>query len=138
MGGKNFSDYKNVIAYDDYIIYQIDLDFIRKLILENNKQLWILDEKQIMNESSKEWIKYLTMPFWCDCIHDFYYIFPKLNKKFFITNYVYKAFKILRDLNDIQFYRNARNQEDREIFFIKYNVYNLYLHMKNIKKFYLK
>ena len=32
FGEKNYSDYKNVITYDDYIIYQIDINHCRKLI----------------------------------------------------------------------------------------------------------
>ena len=112
---KSLADYKNIIEYDDYIIYQIDLDYCRKLISEKkDNNIWILDKQQKINDSSKEWIKYLTLPMWCDCIGDYYYIFPILDKKFFLTKEVYKAFKILNEQNDINYYRKAREQEDRE------------------------
>ena len=35
---KNFSDFKNKIVYDDYVIYQIDLDYCRTLISKKGKK----------------------------------------------------------------------------------------------------
>lgn len=117
LGQKNFSDYKNKITYDDYVIYQIDLDYCRTLISKktkkDDKNLWILNKNQEMNDSSKEWIKYLTLPIWCDESEDYYYIFPTLKENFFLTKYVYQAFQILIYQNDIIYYKNAQNQENK-------------------------
>ena len=114
---KNFSDYKNIITYDDYVIYQIDLDYCRTLISKKKKKedknLWILSKNQKMNDSSKEWIKYLTLPIWCNESEDYYYIFPTLKEEFFLTKYVYQSFKILMCQNDIIYYKNAQNYENK-------------------------
>lgn len=36
---KYLPDYKNKITYEDYVIYQIDLDYCRKLILKKDQNL---------------------------------------------------------------------------------------------------
>jgi len=108
---KYLPDYKNKITYDDYVIYQIDLDHSRKLILKKDQNLWILNKKQTMNDSSEEWIKYLTLPIWCKVSQDYYYAFPKLKKNFFLNQYLYQAFQILIYQDDIIYYKNAQNQE---------------------------
>ena len=138
---KNFSDYKNTITYDDYVIYQIDLDYCRTLISKktkkDDKNLWILDKNQEMNDSSKEWIKYLTLPIWCDESEDYYYIFPTLKENFFLTRYVYQAFQILIYQNDIIYYKNAQNQENKIKFvnnYIKIKKYNKELKKNNDEK----
>lgn len=117
LRAKKFSDYKNIITYDDYIIYQIDLDYCRTLISKKKKKedknLWILSKNQKMNDSSKEWIKYLTLPIWCNESEDYYYIFPTLKEEFFLTKYVYQSFKILMCQNDIIYYKNAQNYENK-------------------------
>ena len=77
-----------------------------------------------MNDSSKEWIKYLTLPIWCNESEDYYYTFPTLKKEFFITEHVYQAFHILIYQNDITYYKDAQNQEN------KIKIINNYIKMK--------
>ena len=55
----NLSDYKRVLSFTDYIIYQIDLDFCNNLVSER-KKFWTLDENEKIKLKGKEWIKFLT------------------------------------------------------------------------------
>ena len=110
----DFSDYKKVEKYGDYIIYQIDLDYCRKLISETKENLWIINEKQIMNDSSKEWIKYLTLPLWCKSSKPYYYEFPPIEQKFFKTDSIYEAFLILSGQNELDYLSHAKYQESQE------------------------
>ena len=110
----NLSDYKIIKKFDDYVIYQIDLDYCRTLIQKKKSKLWILNEKQVMNLSSKEWIKYLTLPIWCKSTEPYYYEFPPLEKNFFLTEYVYEAFVILSNQEESTYLNYAKKQEDQE------------------------
>ena len=110
----NLSDYKIIKKFDDYVIYQIDLDYCRTLIQKKKSKLWILNEKQVMNLSSKEWIKYLTLPIWCKSTEPYYYEFPPLEKDFFLTEYVYEAFVILSNQEESTYLNYAKKQEDQE------------------------
>ena len=67
-----------------------------------------------MNNSSKEWIKYLTLPIWCDSSKKYYYEFPPLQKNFFETEYVYEAFLILSTQDENTYKNYAEYQEDQE------------------------
>ena len=67
-----------------------------------------------MNNSSKEWIKYLTLPIWCDSSKKYYYEFPPLKKDFFKTQYVYEAFLILLGQDENTYKNYAEYQEDQE------------------------
>ena len=111
---KNFPDYKTIEKYDDFVIYQIDLDYCRTIISKKKENIWILDEDQIMNNSSKEWIKYLTLPIWCDSSKKYYYEFPPLERDFFETECVYEAFVILSGQNEETYTNYAEYQEDQE------------------------
>ena len=63
---KSLFNNKNIYECNDYMIYQIDLDYCRKTILsKNNKNLWIMDKKENLNDYSKEWLKYLTLSTLC-------------------------------------------------------------------------
>ena len=67
-----------------------------------------------MNLSSKEWIKYLTLPIWCKSTEPYYYEFPPLEKDFFLTEYVYEAFVILSNQEESTYLNYAKKQEDQE------------------------
>ena len=67
-----------------------------------------------MNLSSKEWIKYLTLPIWCKSTEPYYYEFPPLEKNFFLTEYVYEAFVILSNQEESTYLNYAKKQEDQE------------------------
>lgn len=111
----NLSDYKIIKKFDDYVIYQIDLDYCRTLIQKKKSKLWILNEKQVMNLSSKEWIKYLTLPIWCKSSDEkkYYYEFPPINKDFFKSENVYDAFKILTKQDKANYLKSAFDQESQ-------------------------
>ena len=114
---KDLNDYKGIKTFDDYIIYQIDLDYYFHLISKKNEKLWILDESQIMNDYSKEWIKYLTLPTWCKSSKkEYYYGFPPINKDFFKNEYVYEAFKILSKQDELIYFKYAERQESQTNF----------------------
>ena len=108
---KVLNEYKIIKTFDDYIIYQIDLDYCLHLISKKNQKLWILNESQTMNDDSKEWIKYLTLPIWCKSTTQYYYEFPPINKEFFNNKYVYEAFNILSKQEELTYFKHAENQE---------------------------
>ena len=110
----NLSDYKRVLSFTDYIIYQIDLDFCNNLVLEG-KKFWILDENEKIKLKGKEWIKFLTLPSWCDeSDTDGYYIFPPLNENFFIGNSIFNAFRILFNQDRLTYQMNLYDFKERE------------------------
>jgi hypothetical protein len=86
-------DYKSITKYDDCVVYQIDLNYCYKLILNENDIFILKNEKLLLK--GKEWIKFLTLSSWCCSDDDFYYIFPPLNDINFSDNQILEAFKIL-------------------------------------------
>lgn len=113
-------DYKNIYEYDDYIIYQIDLDYCRKKITSNNGDLWLTEENEKLNDYTKEWVKYLTLSTWCKSYKNDYYALPTLTKKFFKNNYIYEAISILYNQDEVYYQMDLYDQQVKE---------------KNIKKF---
>ena len=109
----NFSDFKKISIYDDYVIYQIDLDYCLSQITNEHGNFWIINEEQKMDISSKEWIKYLTLPIWCKSSKCYYYDFPPLAQNFFKTKSVYDAFVILTGQNELNYLTFAQYQEDQ-------------------------
>ena len=68
-----------------------------------------------MNDYSKEWIKYLTLPIWCKSSDEkkYYYEFPPINKDFFKSENVYDAFKILTKQDKANYLKSAFDQESQ-------------------------
>ena len=80
-------------------IIKIDLNYCLKL-LEDNKGIWILNSKNILNKDGEEWIKYLTIPLWCDKSDKGFYQFPNISEDNFVANkYVYQALTLLSNKN---------------------------------------
>ena len=113
LGKTNFSDFKKISIYDDYVIYQIDLDYCLSQITNEEGNFWIIYEDQKMDISSKEWIKFLTLPIWCKSSKNYYYDFPPLKPDFFKTKSVYDAFVILSGQNESNYISYAKIQEDQ-------------------------
>ena len=109
---KTLFDFKNVYEYDDYVIYQIDLDYCRKII--SNNDLWITDKKEKLNDCTKEWIKYLTLSTWCKSYTKNYYALPTVKKEFFGNKYVYEAITILYNQDDVNYQMDLYDQEMKE------------------------
>ena len=99
---KGLNDFRFIHKLDDYIIYQIDLDYIRKSIFEDNKRVSILNEEEKFTILSDEWIKYLTLPSWCTSFNEGYYAIPCLEEKYFENKYVFEALNILYDKDETQ------------------------------------
>ena len=106
--------YKNTYEYDDYVIYQIDLDFCRKKISSNDEDLWITDEKEKLNDFTKEWLKYLTLSTWCKSFEENYYALPTVKKEFFQNNNVYEAITILYNQDDVYYQMDLYDQQEKE------------------------
>ena len=89
---KTIGDYKKIYTFDDYKVYQIDLDYCRKIISEKKeKKLWILNKNQTIRNEAKMWIKYLTLPIWCKQSFNLekdYYVLPPLKKEFFNNKFI--------------------------------------------------
>jgi len=109
----NIPDYKRIFSYDDYKIYQVDLDFCHKLILKD-KPFWILNKEEKVKEKGMEWIQYLTIPNWCTSFINGYYAFPPLNREFFINENIYEAFKIIFNQNGINYRMSLYDQTEKE------------------------
>ena len=90
----DIEDYIEIQRFDDFSIYQIDISYCYKMICEKNN-LWILNEKEIINHYGQEWIKYFNIPNWCNCFQIGFYALTPLEKNFFKTEEVFKALKIL-------------------------------------------
>ena len=111
---KSLFDYKKTYEYDDFIIYQIDLDYCRKKISSNDEDLWITDEKEKLNNLTKEWLKYLTLSTWCKSFSPNYYALPTVKKEFFKNNNVYEAIAILYNQDDVNYQMDLYDQQLKE------------------------
>ena len=67
------------IKIKDFNIYLNEQKNMRKL-LEDNKGIWIKKKKNILNKDGEEWIKYLTIPLWCDKSDKGFYQFPNISE----------------------------------------------------------
>ena len=56
--------YKTLTEYEKRKVIEIDLNYCYYL-MENKKELWIVDKDNTLSKKGKEWIKLLTMQFWC-------------------------------------------------------------------------
>lgn len=75
-----------IINENEFVtIIKIDLNYCYNL-LEEQKEISILKSENKLKREGEEWIKYLTIPIWCDEFNDGYYYFPNLYEKNFIKN----------------------------------------------------
>jgi len=96
---KSIPKFSTIKEYDLMTIIKIDLNYCLKL-LEDNKGIWILNSKNILNKDGEEWIKYLTIPLWCDKSDNECYQFPNISEDNFVANkYVYQALTLLSNKN---------------------------------------
>ena len=96
---KSIPKFSTIKEYDLMTIIKIDLNYCLKL-LEDNKGIWILNSKNILNKDGEEWIKYLTIPLWCDISDKGFYQFPNISEDNFVANkYVYQALTLLSNKN---------------------------------------
>ena len=96
---KSIPKFSTIKEYDLMTIIKIDLNYCLKL-LEDNKGIWILNSKNILNKDGEEWIKYLTIPLWCDKSDNGFYQFPNISEDNFVANkYVYQALTLLSNKN---------------------------------------
>ena len=99
---KSIPKFTIIKEYDYLTIIKIDLNYCYKL-LEENKAIWILSSENILKRDGEEWIKYLTIPLWCDS-NKGYYQFPNIVEKNFVENrYVLDALLILSNKNNDEF-----------------------------------
>ena len=96
---KSIPKFSTIKEYDLMTVIKIDLNYCLKL-LEDNKGIWILNSKNILNKDGEEWIKYLTIPLWCDKSDKGFYQFPNISEDNFVANkYVYQALTLLSKKN---------------------------------------
>lgn len=98
----------------DYLtIIQIDLNYVYHLLKED-KEIVILNKNYEIKKSGKEWIKYLTIPVWCDSYDENYYTIPDYSANNFIyEKNVKDAFNIIHkyDRNEYEEYLESINKD---------------------------
>ena len=98
----------------DYLtIIQIDLNYVYHLLKED-KEIVILNKNYEIKKSGKEWIKYLTIPMWCDSYDENYYTIPDYSANNFIyEKNVKDAFNIIHkyDRNEYEEYLESINKD---------------------------
>lgn len=100
--------YKKVTVYDDVIIYQIDLNYLLKLI-KDDTEISILEDYYLKN-NGKEWIKFLTVSSWCFAsFKDEYYALPPLGKDFCEEKQIINAIKKL-EKHDLAYMKSIIDQ----------------------------
>ncbi len=108
-------------TYNDITIIQIDLNYCYQL-LENKKNIWIINPKNILGISGEEWIKYLTIPLWCYC-EDGFYLLPDISAKgFFKEECVRDSLLKLSEFNNevFQNYQKESTLFEKEKSLIEY------------------
>ena len=76
--------YKTLTEYEKRKVIEIDLNYYYYLI-ENKKEISIVDKDKTLNKKGKEWIKLLTMQIWC-VNEEEAYTFPNLKDLHFYQN----------------------------------------------------
>ena len=112
---KSMPKYAEIKTYNDITIIQIDLNFCYQL-LESKKNIWIMNEKNILGTSGEEWIKYLTIPLWCYC-EDGFYLFPDISANgFFKEECVRDSLLKLSEFNNeiFQYYQKESKLFEKE------------------------
>ncbi len=98
----------------DYLtIIQIDLNYVYHLLKED-KEIVILNKNYEIKKSGKEWIKYLTIPVWCDSYDENYYTIPDYSANNFIyEKNVKDAFNIIHkyDRNEYEEYLESLDKD---------------------------
>ena len=94
FGKEEFKKPGKIHKLDDCIIYQIHLNFCLKLLNEGN-EIYLFNESQKLEETGKEWIKFLTMPIWCGSKMNRFYAFPPLDLLSFSDENIKTAIEIL-------------------------------------------
>lgn len=92
---------KNI--FDEFPIYQIDINSCYSLIFKKKQKLWIISKDKLLNDKGKEWIKFFNIPNWCGFYKKDYYAFPNLKEMSFNSNEVSKALDILRRMDKTQY-----------------------------------
>ena len=110
----------NVKDFESLKIIEVGLNYCNSLI-EEDKDITINNEVKLA-KVGKEWIKLLSGPSWCDSDlnNKYVYIFPKYNKKSFITCASVKNAKkniIFKDqILDLSYVNEKYDREDRKDF----------------------
>ena len=94
---------KEVNIFDEFPIYQIDINYYYELIFTKKKSVWIISEDRILQKKGQEWIKYFNIPNWCGYYKDNYYAFPQLNNINFESKEIQQALKILSKIDKTQY-----------------------------------
>lgn len=112
---KSMPKYAEIKTFNDITIIQIDLNFCYQL-LESKKNIWIMNEKNILGISGEEWIKYLTIPLWC-YYEDGFYLFPDISANgFFKEECVRDSLLKLSEFNNeiFQYYQKESKLFEKE------------------------
>ena len=102
--------------YELTTIIKIDFNYCYNL-LEEKKEISILNSENKLKREGEEWIKYLTIPLWCDEFDNGYYYFPNLYEENFIKNeYVIKALVKLSTKKDLGAFKDLIYEYESNIF----------------------
>lgn len=61
---KSLPKYKTLTEYENRKVIEIDLNYCNYL-MENKKEICIVNKDKILSKKGKEWIKLLTKQIWC-------------------------------------------------------------------------
>mgnify|MGYP002626146865 CR=1 FL=1 len=95
---KNIIENRNIKEYKNHIIFEIDVIFYYEMI-KKGKKIWILNENNYLTDEGKEWLKLLSIPYWCKSYHKGFYAFPDLTKLEFSQDEVKIALSKLTIIN---------------------------------------
>ena len=83
-------------------------------LLKEDKEIAILNKNYEIKKSGKEWVKYLTIPVWCDSYDENYYTIPDYSANNFIyEKNVKDAFNIIHkyDRNEYEEYLKSIDKD---------------------------
>lgn len=83
---------------EDCIIYQLDLNYCYTM-WETQRNIYLMNKIQKLENPGKEWIKFLSIPIWCSKSQEKYYHFPPLDHLVFKDDNIKTALSILADKN---------------------------------------
>ena len=109
---------ENVNIFNEFPIFQIDISYSYKSIFQRNENVWLIDKNSIIQNEGKEWIKFLNIANWCTYYSKDYFVFPPLERDFFINEEVFLALNILKRepiINDFSDHESEESENVNEI-----------------------
>lgn len=100
-----------IIINKEFPIFRIDISKCYMSLFQRKENIWISNEKNILKNKGKEWIKFWSIPNWCGFFRKSYYLLPPLESKYFESDEIIAALRILKNYDRVSYEMYLYDQE---------------------------